>query len=249
MADRSVEASPKLYARIGGALYLALIVLGAVGEAARNRIIVSSDAVATAANLRAMESLWRFGATAEFLALICAVVLAMIYFVLLRPVSRELNLLATFLRLIAIAVQAVAMLNLVLALFPLGDAAYLKAFTPEQLDALARLAIRAQGHGYALALLFFGCCFLAHGRLIFRSGFLPKVLGILIQIAGVCYLTNSLALFLAPAFADRIFPGILVPCFVAELSLCIWLLVKGVDVEKWREANAQAARRAAAAAS
>src|SRR5260370_35540098 len=87
MTDHSVETSPQVYARIGGALYLMLIVLGGVGEFARYRRIVSGDAAATAANLTSMESLWRFGIAAEFLALICAVVLAMIYFVLLRPVS------------------------------------------------------------------------------------------------------------------------------------------------------------------
>ena len=146
------------------------------------------------------------------------------------------------------AVQAVAVLNLVAALFPLGNAAYLKAFTPEQLYALTRLAIRSHGYGYGLSLLFFGSCFLVHGRLIFRSGFLPKVLGILIQVAGACYLTNSFALFLAPTFADRIFPAILVPAFVGEASLCLWLLVKGVNVEKWRQATADMVRRKLAGA-
>jgi len=235
MTDRTVESSPQLYARMGGALYLMLIVLGAFGEFVRDKLVVSGDAAATAAHIVSMESRWRFGIASEFLALLCALVLAMIYFFLLRPVSKELNLLATFLRLVAIAVQAVAVLNLVVALFPLGNAAYLKAFTPEQLYALARLAIKSHGYGYGLALLFVGSCFLVHGRLIFRSDFLPKVLGILIQVAGVCYLSNSFALFLAPTFADRIFPAILAPAFVGEASLCLWLLVKGVNVEKWQE--------------
>jgi hypothetical protein len=248
MADRTVEASPQVYARIGGALYLMLIALGAFGEAfVRSRLIVSGDAAATAANILRMESLWRLGIVAEFLALVCAIALAMIYFVLLKPAGREINLLATFLRLVAMAVQAVAFLNLVAALFPLGDAAYLKAFTSEQLYALASLAIRSQGYGYGLALFFFGWCFLFHGYLVFRSGFLPKVLGILIQVAGLSYLTYTFALFLDPTFANRIFPSVLIPCFIAEMSLSLWLLVKGVNVEKWKQANAQAVRRAAAA--
>jgi Domain of unknown function (DUF4386) len=249
MPDRTVESSPQLYARIGGALYLILIVLGFFAEAfVRDRLIVSGDAAATTANITAMEPLWRSGIASEFLALICATALAMIYFVLFEPVSREVNLLATFLRLVAIAVQAVAALNLVAALFPLGKAVYLKAFTPEQLRAMASLAIKSHSRGFGLALLLFGCCFLFHGYLIFRSGFLPRVLGILIQVAGVCYLTNSFALFLAPAVASRIFPGILVPAFVGETSLCLWLLVKGVDAEKWKERNVRATRRAAALA-
>lgn len=235
MTGRTVESSPQLYARIGGALYLMLIVLGIFGQVVKERVIVSGDAAATAANLTSMEALWRFGIAAEFLSLICVIALAMIYFVLLKPVSKELNLLATFLRLIGIAVEAVASLNLVGALFPLGNAASLKAFTPEQLYAMASLALRSHNYGFTLALLFFGTCFLFHGYLIFKSGFLPKVLGLLIQVGGLCYLTNSLVFFLVPGLSGTLFPWILLPCFVAELSLALWLLVKGVNVQRWRE--------------
>ena len=142
-----------------------LIALGVFGQVVKEKVIVSGDAAATAANLASMESLWRFGIAFEFLALICVTALAMIYFVLLNPVGRELNLLATFLRLIGIAVESVAALNLAVALFPLGNVAYLKAFTPEQLYALASLAIKSHSYGYTLALLFFGFTFLFHGRL------------------------------------------------------------------------------------
>lgn len=231
------ENSPRAYARIGGALYLSLILLGLFAEIARDKIVVWDDPAATAAHLASAETLWRLAMVAEYVALICALALAMIYFVLLKPVSRELNLLATFLRLVAIAVQAIAVLNLDTALSALGRAPSLAAFPPSELQAMALAAIKAHGHGYALALLFFGTCFLIHGRLIFRSGFLPRVLGILIQIAGVCYAGNSLALFLAPAFDAKIFPAVLLPCFVAEVSLTVWLLTKGVDEAKWREAH------------
>ena len=101
-----VESSPQLYARIAGALYLVVIVLGIFAEAiVRGRLIVSGDAAATAANILASELLWRLGILSEVVALVCVIGLTMIYYVLLRPVSRELALLATFLRLIAIAVQ------------------------------------------------------------------------------------------------------------------------------------------------
>lgn len=237
MTVRTVRTSPQLYFRIGGALYLALILLGAYLQVVMGQVVVSGDAAATAVNLSAMESSWRMGIALEFAALMCVTALAMIYFVMLRPVSRELNLFATFLRLVGITVEAVATLSLLEALFPLNGATYLKAFTPAQLQVTAYLAIRSHAHGYALALLFFGFCFLFHGYLIWRSGFLPRVLGIFIQIAGLAYLTNSFALFVAPAFQSKIFPGILVPAFLAETSLCLWLLIKGVDVEKWRAAS------------
>jgi len=236
MIGRTVETSPQLFARVGGALYLILIVLGSYLQIVMNKVVVSGDAEATAANLTALESMWRWGIASECIALVCVTGLAMIYFVLLRPVSRELNLLATFLRLVGIAIEAIATLSLVTALFPLGNTAYLKAFTPEQLHTMAYLAIRSQGNDYALALLFFGFTFLFHGYLISKSGYLPKVLGMLIQVAGVGYLTNTLALYLAPNFQARVFPAILVPAFVAEASLCLWLLFKGVNVEKWRAA-------------
>jgi len=235
MTGRSIESSPQLYARIGGGLYLMLIGLGIFGQVVKEKVIVSGDAAATAANLTSMETLWRFGIAFEFLSLICVTALAMIYFVLLKPVNKELNLLATFLRMIGIAVETVAALNLATALFPLGNAAYLKAFTPEQLYGMATLAIKSHSYGYTLALLFFGFTFLFHGRLIFKSGFLPKILGLMIQIGGACYLTNSFIFFLAPSRSGMLFPWILLPCFVAELSLALWLLFKGVNVQRWKD--------------
>src|SRR5216684_5697527 len=244
MTDRTVETSPQLYARVGGVLYLIIIVLGIFGEAfVRDRIFVSGDAAATAANLRSLESLWRFGIATELFLLICAIALTLIFYVLLRPISKELALLAVFFNLVSLAVEAVAALDLVAALFPLGNAGYLKAFPPEQLYAMASLAIKSHSYGFGVALIFFGCTCLILGYLIFKSGFLPKALGVLMQIAGLSYLTDSFALILAPNFANRIFPAVLVPAYVGEASLCLWLLVKGVNVEKWEEkANANAWR-------
>jgi uncharacterized membrane protein len=229
-----VESAPQRYARIGGVLYLGNIILGGVGQVVQAEVIVSGNPAATAAKIVSAESLWRLGIASEFVALVCATVLAMIYFVLFKPVSRELNLLATFLRLIAIAVEAMVAMNLFAALLVLTSTPAGKAFAPAQLDALANLAIRSYGYGFGVALLGFGFCFLVHGYLIMTSTFLPRTIGVLIQIAGLCYLANSLALFLAPSLEDRIFPAILAPAFVGELSLCLWLIVKGVDVDRWR---------------
>lgn len=221
---------------MGGGLYLVIIVLGIFAEAfVRNRIVVSNDAAATAANIASMESLWRVGIASEFLTAVCTIALAMVYFFLLRPVSKELNLLATLFRMTAIVVQVVAVLNLVVALFPLGNAAYLKAFTSEQLYTMASLAIKSHSYGYGVALLFTGCTFLFHGYLIFKSRYLPKALGIMIQAAGLGYLTNSFTLILYPAVANQVFLAIILPVFISETSLSLWLLVKGVNVRKWEE--------------
>src|SRR5438034_8028019 len=168
--------------------------------------------------------------------LICAVALLLILFVLLKPVSKDLALLAVFFNLVAIIIEAAITMRLLEALFPLGNVGYLKAFTPEQLYAMASLSLKSHGYGFGVSLIFFGCFCLIVGYLIFKSGYLPKTIGVLMQIAGVCYLTNSFALILSPAVANRLFPAILVPAFIGEASLCLWLLVKGVKVEKWEKA-------------
>ena len=231
-----MQPSPQTYARTGGVLYLIIIIVGLFGEAfVRNRLIIPGDATATAANIRSMESLWRLHIAAELFLLICAVALLLILFVLLQPVNRDLALLAVFFNLISIGLEAATTLYLVGALFPLGKTGYLKAFVPEQLYAMASLSLKSHSYGFGFSLIFFGCFCLVIGYLIFRSGYLPKALGVLMQIAGLSYLTNSFALVLAPALANRLFPAILIPAFVGEASLCRWLIVKGVNVSKWQE--------------
>jgi len=235
MTDNAIETSPQVYARIGGVLYLIIIVIGLFGETfVRDRLIVSGDAAATAANIMSHESLWRFHIAAEFFLLICAVSLLLIFVILLRPVGRDLILLAAFFNLVAIVIEADITLHLIEALFPLGNAGYLKAFAPEQLYAMASLSLKSHGYGFSVSLLFFGCFCVIVGYMIFKSGYLPKTIGVLMQIAGVCYLTDSFALILSPAVANRLFPAILVPAFIGETSLCLWLLVKGVNVQRWR---------------
>lgn len=231
--DHEVQISPQIYARIGGVLYLIVIIIGLSGEAfVRNGLIVSGDATATAEKIRAAEFLWRVSIAGELFLLICAVALALIFYVLLRPVSRDLALLAVFFNLVSIALEAAASLRLMETLFPLANANYLKVLDPGQLHALAYLSTRSHEHGFGAALIFFGCECLILGYLIFRSGYLPKVIGVLMQIAGLCYLTNSFALILSPSLAARLFPAVLLPAFVGETSLCLWLLVKGVNVSK-----------------
>ncbi len=231
----AAEASPRVLSRIGGVLYLIIIAGGLFGEAfIRNRLMVPGDAAATAANIRSMESLWRLGIAGEFFMLACTTVLALILFILLRPVSRDLALLAVFFNLVSIAVEAVNEQQLLATLFPLGSAEYLGVFQPAQLEAMASLSLKSYGYGFGISLIFFGCECIVLGYLIIRSGYLPKAVGVLMQIAGLCYLINSFALLISPSLAGRLFPAILIPAFVGELSLCLWLLVKGVNVERWK---------------
>jgi hypothetical protein len=179
--------------------------------------------------------LWRIGIAGDLVMHVCDVVLIMVFYVLLRPVNKNLVLLAVLFNLIQTAVLVANKLNLLVPLFLLGSADYLKVFEPHQLQALTYLSVKAHGYGFGIGLIFFGFECLILGYLIFRSGYLPRILGILMQIAGLCYLTNSFALILTPTFANMIFPAVLVPSFIAELSLCLWLLAKGVNVPKWKE--------------
>src|SRR5262249_42848677 len=106
----------------------------------------------------------------------------------------------------------------------------------------AYVFIRADGYGFGIGLIFFGFVCLIEGYLIYKSRFLPRFLGVLMPIAGVCYLVNSFALLLSPTLANRLFPAILLPALLAELSLALWLLVKGVDVPEWKARAALAGR-------
>jgi len=237
MTTSAREASPQTYARVGGILYLFIIVAALFGEVfVRGRLIVKGDAAATASNILGSETLFRAGLAGEMLTCVCDVTLAMILYVLLAPVNRNLALLAAFQRVTFIAVYSVAKLFEVVALVVLGDADYLKAFEPQQRNALAYLALRIHGLGYGVSLLFFGVCCVLFGYLIYKSTYLPRLLGILLEIGGVGYVLFSLAQMLAPAFAGRyLFPWIMLPAFPAELGLALWLLVKGVSVPKWGE--------------
>ena len=221
-------------ARVGGVLYLIIIVLGALGEAVvRGSIVVPGNAIATAANLRSMEWLWRLGVAGEVVLLSCAIALAVILYVLLRRVNRDLALAAVCFNLVCIAIEGVAAVSLAAALFPLASAPYLNAFGPEQINAMVMLSVRSHTAGFGIALIFFGVECVILGYLIYQSGYMPRSVGVLMEIAGVCYVINSFALLLSPPLSSRLFPAILIPALIAELSLALWLLVKGVNAEKW----------------
>jgi len=227
----------RLVARVGGLFYLAIIVIGALGEGLiRGRIVVAGKPTATAANLVSLEWLWRLGVAGEMVLLVLASALSLILYLLLRPVNRDVALMAVFFNLVCIAVEAVAGVSLATALLPVTSAEYATAFGPEQLGAMATLAIRSHTYGFGVGLIFFGVECVVLGWLIARSGYMPRTVGRLMQLAGVCYVINSAALLLSPALSNRLFPAILLPAVVAEFSLAIWLLARGVRAEEWNQA-------------
>jgi hypothetical protein len=247
VTPRAVEASPQTYARIGGILYLFIIVVGIFGELfVRGGLIVPGDAAATANNIMDSEMLFRLGLAGDILGYVSGIALAIILYVLLEPVSRNLALLAAFLTMTSIAVFGLNGLFHLAAVLVLGGAGpsnsaplsspdYLKAFDPQQLDALAYLLLRLHGYGFAIALIFFGFFLVVLGYLIYRSGYLPRIIGVLLVIGGLSYLTNSFAQIVAPALAASLLPWVLLPPFLAESGLALWLTLKGVNVPKWEE--------------
>ncbi len=243
-------ARARFLARIGGVLYLYIIAVGALEEiVVRGKIVVPGNAVATAENLRSLGWLWRLGLGGEVTLLVAATILALILYVLLRPVSRDLALLAVFFNLVCNAVEGVAAVSLSNALAPISKT-YATAFTPEQAGSLALLSIRAHTAGFSIALVFFGVECLILGFLIHRSEYMPKWIGRLMQVAGVCYLVNSFTWLLYPKWSGVVFPAVAAPIVIGELSLALWLLLRGVRADRWsaRAERERAVGRASAEA-
>jgi hypothetical protein len=237
MVNKKFETSPQVYARIGGLSYLIIIVAGVLGEIfIRSKIIVFGNATATTQNISASPLLWRIGIFGDLVMHVFDLVLGIIYYTLFKRVNKILASLSLLFGLIQTAVLVANKMNLMMPLFLLDDANYLKAFNLQQLQALSYLSIKAHEYGFGIGLIFFGFACLIDGYLIFRSDFLPRFLGVMIFITGLSYLTNSFLLIFSPHVADALFPTILGPlAFVGEFSLCLWLLVKGVNVKKWGE--------------
>ncbi len=231
-------ASAKTYARIAGVLFLISIVAGGFGEFfVPFKLIVSADATATAKNIMASGSLFRMGFASYLVEAVCDVALTLILYVLLRPVRKDFALLAAFFRLVSTAIFGTAELFYFAASLILGGADYLKTFSPDQLNTLALLSLKLYGYGGGIFMVLYGVPSILFGYLMFQSGYFPKVLGVLLALGGLGFVTRSFALVLAPAYPSSF---LLLPEVLAALSLTPWLLVRGVDVPKWEEKAALA---------
>jgi hypothetical protein len=231
-----IEASPRLYARIAGFLYLIVIVGGIFAEiSVRGRLVVHGDAAATAHNILAHELLFRLGFAVElFYCVACNVPITVIFYNLFKVVNRNVTLLMVFLDLVVTAIESISLLAHYAPLLLLGGGHQLSAFTAEQLEAAAYISLQLFEYGFAISLVFFGFDCLAMGYLIFKSTFLPRIIGVLLAIEGLGYLVNSFTLFLASGLQARILPYFMATG-IAEVALCLWLLVMGVNVQRWKE--------------
>jgi hypothetical protein len=236
MENLKDKTFPQIYARVGGVLYLILIFVGMFSEIyVRGKLIVPRDPTATANNIMDSQLLWRIGIVADLIMHVLDLPIMLVIYLLLRPVNKNIALLALLFNLIQTAVLVANKSNLVSALLQLGSLDYLKSVQPDQVYAQMYLSLKLHDIGFGIGLIFFGFTCLINGYLIFRSGYLPKTIGVLIQTAGLCYLTNSFALLLVPKFSQIIFPLILIPAFIGELSFSLWLMVKGVNLPKWNK--------------
>ena len=220
-------ASPRRVARIAGLLYLLDILTSLLGDSLVGRAhIVPGDAAATATNIMTHEPLLRLGVAANLFATACYVAVAVLLYVLFKVVNRSLALLVMLLSLLALATWTFGSLSQLAATLVVGggDGSGLRA------EQQALRFLEWNTHASNIALVVFALYCLLIGYVIFKSTFLPRVLGILMMVGGLGLLT-----YLSPALAGELFPLNVAPALVGEISLMLWLLMMGVNVQRWEE--------------
>lgn len=225
------------YAKVAGVLFLVSLIAGGFGEGyMASRLIVANDAAATVANINNFDFMYRLGFAAFLLESFSDIALALIFYALLKPVSKELSLLAAFFGLMATALFAFA------ELFYLAPVSFMRvgplnAFSTDQINALVWLSLRFYQFAGMVFTAYYGIGWIVRGYLMFRSGYLPKLLGVLMGIGGAGFVARNFLLVLAPAYAS---PLLLMLLFPGGLLLMAWLLAKGVDMPQWNaRVNAQ----------
>ena len=225
--------APSFLARMVAVFYLVLLVSGFDMFFVFGKLVVRGDAAATAANILAHQATFMAGFAAAALGVAAYLVVTVLFYRLFEPVNRTLSLCAAFFSLTGCIVQAFALVfhlaPLLVLNLPGADHAYLSAFQPEQLQALALVVLNCYAQAYNISLVFFGFYLLQIGYLTARSSFLPRWLGVIVALFGVGWLA-----FLYPPLARALWPYIVLSS-LGELLLVVWLAVKGVDDQRWRE--------------
>lgn len=242
-AGRTVPGSApvKTKARLVGVLYLIIFVVAPFAFLiVPETIVVDGDAATTAANVVDSEGLFRAGMMAETIIIAAEIVLAGLLYGLLRPVSRPLSLAASLARFGEAMVQAVNLFTSAIVLLLLGGTGYLAVFEPEELDALANLFVEANAFGVMLWGLLFGFHLALLGYLVYRSGFWPRLLGVLLMVASLGYLAQSYGHIVSPDQDSFLAVLVIVLAVPGELGFTVWLLWKGIDADRWHQRNREA---------
>lgn len=227
--EPSLPSVLNVYARIAAVLMLVTIPFGYFGEAyVPSQLLVSGDAAATAARIASSVTLIRLGFASYLIEAICDVGLALVFYVLLKPVDRNIALLSAFFGLLATATYAVAELFFFGALVVFRNTAALHALSADQINALAFLSLKMFANAGWVFLAFYGIGTAIRGYLIYRSGYIPKVFGILLIIGGCGFVAKNFAFVLAPAYASD---ALLMPMALAGIALMVWFFAKGIRVE------------------
>ena len=230
IVDTIDEASPRVLARLTGLFALLEALTSGFGQVIIPRmLIVSGNAAATAANILAHEALFRLSILAAFLGVACHIVWTYLVYELLKPVNRNVALVAVFFSLVAIALQSFSGTLQAAPLVALQGGSALAAFNAEQLKTLAFVFLNFNARVFDAYLVFFGFWCVLTGYLIFKSTFMPRILGLLEALAGLCWLT-----FIWPPFAHYVSPSNQILAGLGEVSLMLWLLVRGLNVERWK---------------
>lgn len=230
MTAHAAEMSVHLKARVAGAAYLLVFLTGAAAVLVSGGLSNLTDAVATATNILLHEQRFWLGFTFNLVVIASYVVVTALLYELLSPVNKHLSLTAVLFSIVGCAVQASALIFYAAPWIVPVSSKRLTSFSVDQSQALALLALRLYVQAYNIGLAFFGFYCLLIGFLVFRSGFLPRVLGALMVFGGLGWLT-----FLSPPLANYLRPYNIAPGVLGEGSLTLWLLVTGINAKKWVE--------------
>lgn len=225
--------SNKNLGRIAGLCYLIVIATGLFSEVfVRQELRVSNDALTTAYNIKNNEMLFRFGFVADLINFVIGIPTVLIIYHFFKKSNKLLLQVALSLVIIQTAIIAVNLLNQISPLLLLSNDTYLNTFQHSQLATLSLLSLNIQSQGYAIGLVFFGFYCILIGFVIYKTNAIPRIIGALYAIAGLGYLINSFTMFLSKGFSNPMFIYLAIPIFIGELSVCLWLLIKGIDTSK-----------------
>ena len=230
MTLRTIEPAQRTAAKVAGFLYLFQMATAIFGESyVRGQLIVRGDATRTAQNIIGAERLFRLSIAGDLVTYTTVIVLIWALYVVVRPVDKNLALLAVLFRLAENAVLCVATVNSLVALRLLSGADYLKSFEASQLHSLARLALTAQGLGMNVAFILLGLGSTVFAYLLLKSRYVPKALAAWGIFSSLVLAIVTWAIMVLPRLGDVMGLAYMAPMGIYEVGLGLWLLVKGIQ--------------------